>query len=59
MIDTVIFSLIYGPVAVTLACWLLFAIAAGPTKKEVVVRILSHKERGLHQRLRSRRLRSW
>ena len=33
MIDFVIFSLIYGPVAVTLACWLFFTIEAGRAKR--------------------------
>jgi hypothetical protein len=45
MIDSVIFSLIYGPVAVTLACWLFFTIEAGRAKKDAVVRILSQKHR--------------
>jgi hypothetical protein len=45
MIDSVIFSLIYGPVAVTLACWLFFTIEAGRAKKDAFVRILSQKHR--------------
>ena len=49
MINSVIFSLIYGPVAVTLACWLFFTIEAGRAKKEVVVRILSQKHRRFHR----------
>jgi hypothetical protein len=33
MIDSVIFSLMYGPIAVTLACWLFFAIEAAREKR--------------------------
>ena len=50
MIDSVIFSLIYGPVAVTLACWLFFTIEAGRAKKDVVVCVLSEKRRRFHRR---------
>jgi len=50
MIDSVIFSLIYGPVAVTLACWLFFTIEAGRAKKDAVVCILSQKHRGFYRR---------
>ena len=50
MINSVIFSLIYGPVAVTLACWLFFTIEAGRAKKEVAVRVLSQKRHLDHQR---------
>lgn len=35
MIDSVIFSLIYGPVLVTLACWFIFTIDARRAKKDV------------------------
>ena len=42
MIDSVIFSLIYGPVAVTLACWFIFTIDAGRVK-DVVVCVLGQK----------------
>ena len=49
MIDSVICSLIYGPFAVTLGCWLFFAIEAGRANKEVVVRVLSQKLRRLHR----------
>jgi hypothetical protein len=45
MIDSVIFSLIYGPIAVTL----FFAIEAGRTNEVVVVRVLSHKQRRFHR----------
>jgi hypothetical protein len=45
MIDSVIFSLIYGPVAITLACWLFFTIEVGRAKKDVVVSILTQKRR--------------
>jgi hypothetical protein len=48
MIDSVIFSLIYGPVAITLACWLFFTIEAGRAKKDVVVSILTQKRRRFH-----------
>jgi hypothetical protein len=50
LIDSVIFSLIYGPVAVTLACWLFFTIETGRTKKDVVVRVLSEKRRRFDRR---------
>ena len=50
MIDSVIFSLIYGPVAVTLACWLLFRIEAGRAKKDAVVCVLSEKHRRSYRR---------
>jgi hypothetical protein len=49
MIDSVIFSLIYGPIAVTLGCWLFFAIEAGRADEVVVVRVLSHKQRRFHR----------
>jgi hypothetical protein len=58
MVDSVIFSLIYGPVVVTLGCWLFFAIEAGRAKKEAVVRILSHNQR-LDRRRLGPRLSSW
>ncbi len=45
MINSVIFSLIYGPVAVTVACWLFFTNESARTKKEVVVCIVSQKRR--------------
>ncbi len=50
MIDSVIFSLIYGPVVVTLACWLFFTIETGRAKKDVAVRILSQKRDLYHGR---------
>ena len=50
MIDSIIFSLIYGPVAVTLACWLFFTIEAGRAKKHVVIGVLSEKRRRFHRR---------
>jgi hypothetical protein len=58
MIDSVIFSLIYGPVVVTLGCWLFFAIEAGRANKEAVVRILSDRQR-LDQERPGHRLSSW
>jgi len=45
MVDSVIFSLIYGPVVVTLGCWLFFSIEAGRENKGAVVRILSQNQR--------------
>ena len=50
MIDSVIFSLIYGPVAVTLACWFIFTIDAGRVKKDVVVCVLSQERRRFRRR---------
>ena len=50
MIDSVIFSLIYGPVLVTLACWFIFTIEARRAKKDVVVCVLSQKRHRLHRR---------
>jgi hypothetical protein len=47
MIDSVIFSLIYGPIAVTLGCWIFFAIEAGRADEVVVV--LSHKQHSFHR----------
>lgn len=37
MTDSVIFSLIYGPVAVTLGCWLFFANEPWRTKRWLFV----------------------
>jgi hypothetical protein len=45
MIEPVIFSLIYGPIAVTLGYWLFFAVEADRANKKAVVRILSHRQR--------------
>ncbi|MGC9960224.1 hypothetical protein [Roseiarcus sp.] len=50
MIDSVIFSLIYGPVAVTLACWFIFTIDAGRVKKDVVVCVLSQERHRFRRR---------
>lgn len=50
MINSVIFYLIYGPVAVTLACWLFFTIETGRAKKDVAVRIMSQKRHLYHGR---------
>jgi hypothetical protein len=58
MVDSVIFSLIYGPVVVTLGCWLFFAIEASRANKEAVVRILSRRQR-LDRRRPGPRLSSW
>lgn len=49
MVDFVIFSLIYGPVAVTLVCWLVFSIEARRENKRAVVRILGHDRRRLSE----------
>ena len=45
MLNSVIFSLIYGPIVVTLGCWMFFAIEASRAHKEAVVRILSRRQR--------------
>jgi hypothetical protein len=37
MIESFILSLIYGRVAVTLGCWLFFAMQAGRTKRWLFV----------------------
>jgi hypothetical protein len=58
MVDSVIFSLIYGPVVVTLGCGLFFAIGTGRENKEAVVRILSHRQ-PLHHGRAGRGLSSW
>jgi len=39
MIQAFVLSLIYGPVVVTLGCWLFSAISSAPSKKEAVVRV--------------------
>lgn len=49
MIYSIIFSLIYGPIAVTLGCWLFFAIGAGRANEEAVVRVVSHHQRHIHR----------
>ena len=41
MVETLVFSLIYGPVAVTLGYWLFSAIHAPRASQEAVVLILS------------------
>ncbi len=48
MVYCLAFSLIYGPVAVTLGCWLYCAIGAGRARKEAVVLISSQDRRRLH-----------
>ena len=45
MVDSVVYSLIYGRIAVTLGCWLFFATKATRANKEAVVRTLSHDRR--------------
>lgn len=55
MAESVFFLLIYTPVAVTVGCWLFFAIQARLTRKQAVVRVLSDNRRGLREdRPRSR-----
>jgi hypothetical protein len=49
MINSVILSLIYGPIAVTFGCWLFFAIEAGRANEEAVVRVVSHNQRRFHR----------
>jgi hypothetical protein len=49
MINSVILSLIYGPIAVTLGCWLFFAIEAGRANEEAVVRVVSYNQRRFHR----------
>ncbi len=49
MIYPIIFSLIYGPIVVTLGCWLFFAIEAGRANEEAVVRVVSHHQRRFHR----------
>ena len=51
MVQTLIFSLIYGPVAVTLGCWLFCAIGAARARQVAVILISSRDRR----RLRSER----
>jgi hypothetical protein len=58
MTDSVIFFSIYGPVAVTLECWLFFAMEA-LANEEGVVRVLNHKRRRVHGRRPSGRLFPW
>lgn len=50
MTDSIIFSLIYGPVAVTLACGVFFTIEASRAKKDVVVGVLSEKRRRFYRK---------
>jgi hypothetical protein len=47
MVYCLVFSLIYGPVAVTLGCWLYCAIGAGRTRKAVIL-ISSQDRRRFH-----------
>ena len=51
MVQTLIFSPIYGPVAVTLGCWLFSAIGAARARQEAIILISSQDRR----RLRSER----
>ena len=44
-----VFPLIYGPIAVTLGCWLFFAIEAGRANEEAVVRVVSRNQRRFHR----------
>jgi len=56
VVQTFVFSLIYGPVAVTLGCWLC-AIGAARARQETVVPILSPGRNRLHSRRPRKRLR--
>jgi hypothetical protein len=44
-----IFSLIYGPILVTLACWFIFTVEVRRAKKDVVIYVLSQKRHRLHR----------
>ena len=48
MVQTLVFSLIYGPVAVTLGCWLFCAIGAARARQAPVLLISSQDRRRLH-----------
>ena len=44
MVQTLVFSLIYGPVAVTLGCWLFCAISAARARQEAEVVLISSRD---------------
>ena len=44
MVQTLVFSLIYGPVAVTLGCWLFCAIGAARARQEAEVILNSSRD---------------
>jgi hypothetical protein len=48
MVQTLVFFLIYGPVAVSLGCWLFCAIGAARVRQEAIV--VSQDRRRLHSR---------
>ncbi len=50
MINSVIYSLLYGPIAVALGCCLLFTIQAARANKEAVVGVLREDRRRLDRR---------
>ena len=43
MVNAVLIFLIYGPIIVTLACWLVLAIENSRAGKSAVVRVLSRE----------------
>ena len=45
MVQALVLSLIYGPAAVTLACWVLSATLVARSQKEAVVRVLVDRRR--------------
>ena len=56
MVQTLVFSLIYGPVAVTLGCWLFCAIGAARARQEAAILISSQDRHRLHSRRPQKRL---
>jgi len=44
MVQTLVFSLIYGPVAVTLGCWLFCAIGEARARQEAEVILISRRD---------------
>ena len=50
MVQTLVFSLVYGPVAVTLGCWFFCTIGAARARQEAVVLVSSQDQRRLHPR---------
>jgi hypothetical protein len=45
MVQTLVFSLIYGPVAVTLGCWLFCAIGAARARQEAEIILILSRDR--------------
>ena len=44
MVQTLVFSLIYGPVAVTLGCWLFYAIGGARARQEAEAILISRRD---------------